>query len=267
MLGTNRIAKAVYAGPNTSLVRLELAASEWPATIINEHGDEVPAPPVRPPATEVDGEEAVLVGDSLPYETDIKPILEEALARNRTLQALTPRTALKLLPVARVLLNARARRTSTQEVTQQIESLNVHAARKTGATVANRRSKFMVAPYAHSGRRPPSAYSASPLLRLPPELVASILREYSALEPISLPPDPAEADAFDPLRSRPAVLASALSKSQFMRVLAIAQDRRSLTQPVKPISGPAHKGRKVQSVYLKDSPTFLQVVGCSRYDR
>lgn len=257
----------MYAGLNTSLVRLELAANQRLATIVNEDRDEVPAPSARPPATDADGEDAVIVGDSLPYHTQIKPILAEALARNRALQAVTAQTALKLLPVARVLLHATARRVSAQEIRQQVEDLNEIGEKTVAAAAPDRRKGTLVPQYTYSDTKAFSGYTISPLLQLPPELVANILRVYSALEPIPLPPSPAEADSFDPLRIRSLVLASALSENQFMRVLAVAQDRRSLTQPVKPMLGSGSRGGNARPVYLEDSKTFLHIVGCSKYER
>lgn len=98
----------------------------------------------------------------------------------------------------------------------------------------------------------------SPILKLPPELLLHILRCYTALEPVPLPPDPRRAKTYDPSlttmttatpnsnsssgrqvasssssssssSSTTTIFASPLTENQMMRILTLAQDRMTLS--------------------------------------
>lgn len=311
-LGTNRIAKAVYSGLNTSLVRLELSANERHVIMFDIDGTELP-PAVqggqqderpqetttpsgsgRGSNTESDSAspaDTVLLGDDLPWNK-VKEHLSKALMRNHVLRESTRHSALALLPVARVLLHAKpASRLTPTEIQEQVLQYhnNDTAIPSTEDTRPNAQYTYtQQQQQQHDGSTAlPSETlhrgSTSPLLKLPDELVRYILRSYTALEPIPLPPHPRNAKTFNPTQTdppNPPTFASPLSETQFNRILSLAHDRSSLsgmTQRFGATTGSLtaagqrkgshsprfHHGR----VSLHDPRSFLWVVGCTDYER
>lgn len=293
IFGTNRLAKVVYAGLNTSLLRLELAANDRILPALDEDGEptgaqvnvsvpdslisEASGATARKKATWEEAtvsEHQVILGDELPFN-ELKPILADALARNHILRESTRRTAIGLLPVARILLHAKARISTAEDIKSQIysvsETFEVASIRPNGKPsnyTYTQKSSSSVA-------RPPMA--SPPILKLPPELLIHLLRVYSTLEPIPLPPHPGQAASHVPiLRGRTPVFASSLSESQFNRVISLAQDRSTLagmTQryhsatPNGNTSTPRRDSRDNGRISLHSPFAFLGVVGCLEYER
>jgi len=305
-LGTNRIAKVVYAGLNTSLIRLELAANERSVVMFDEDGIELPPTQQQQlsavgntPAEGQQGSRAstangtqrqvdkVILGDDLPWK-DVNEYLRKALLRNHVLQASTKHTALQLLPVARVLLHAKLPQISASAMQDQVYAAH-YKERGGGSTTASSCLQHdagrAATDYTYDGSswsdspaRTRTGAMSSPLLRLPPELVRHVLRCYSALEPIPLPPHPRHASSYNPGQGQAATgasthptFASPLSEAQFSRILALAQDRSTLSgmtqrydgRPRSSSSSARDKGR----LSLHDARAFLDAVRCSEYER
>ena len=301
MFGTNRIAKVVYAGLNTSLLRLEMAANDRILPVLDEDGEptgaevEVQLPNslaneanAQTPASrrraaweeEKSNEDEVILGDELPFN-EIKPILADALARNHILRESTRHTALALLPVARVLLHASARQSYPEDIKSQLHGM----AETFGAATLqpSRNSAATSYTYDHRTGSPAAAVRAppmttSPILKLPPELLIHLLRVYSALEPIPPPPHPGKAASYVPtLQGRKPSFASSLSENQFNRIVSLAMDRSTLTGMTQRYhtanGGSAYAiGQKRDSrdngrISLHNAYAFLGVVGCLEYER
>ena len=250
-----------------SLLRLELAANERQIAVLN--GDDVETLPLslngEPELSEKD--DNVVQGDDLPF-TQIKPILADALARNHILREATRHSAKQLLLPARILLHAKAPLISVTEVRSQVESGFLQPTGIASLESGGVKPKANYEYRSEKGTAPPGC---TPLLRLPPELIAHILRCYTALEAIPLPPNPSTARSFNPGQATPPVFASALSESQFRRILALAQDRSTLSGMTHHFSaktgGLKRDSRDPGKVSLHDATSFLSIVKCQDYER
>ena len=295
VFGTNRLAKVVYAGLNTSLLRLEMAANDRILPVLDEDGEPTGAEiAVTVPDSlvaeananrsssarrkvawdeEKQDEDQVILGDELPFN-EIKPILADALARNHILRESTRHTAIALLPVARVLLHATAPSTLPADVKAQLQDVSetFQAASLGGSRDAATRN------YTYgeetSSARNPFAMTSSPILKLPPELVVHLLRVYTALEPIPLPPHPGRAASYVPmLQGHKPVFASSLSENQFNRIISLAQDRATLAgmtqryHTASPNGTQRRDSRDNGRISLHSPHAFLGVVGCLEYER
>lgn len=290
-LGVNRIAKTVYAGLNTSLLRLELAANERQIAVLDVDGE--PTGELRTlaaPQIEDDGEKSmspdrVIYGDDLPF-AQIKPFLSDALAKNYVLREATRHTAVQLLPVARVLCHAIAITPTSEEIKSTMDAMvreyamasvlpgKSHTPPNSYTTTSTTSSTTV----SESNLRPLKAsvppQGTCPLLSLPPELVTQILRAYTTLEPVPLPPNPSLANVFNPCQATSPVFASALSEQQFRRILHLAQDRTTLKgythryhQGRNSLNGTTKDSRNHGRISLHNSAAFLEYVGCQEYER
>ena len=277
--GTNRIAKMVYAGLNTSLLRLEMAAND--RIVIDEIADHpalaMASLSVSPTSTRsnspldksTDAAKEILRGDELPW-IQIKPFLDEALTRNHLLREATRHAALQLLPRARILLHAKAR-----SVTQQIEEHLTPTVYSSAQPVnATQTSKSPINyQYTPSPNRAAASTSKPSLLTLPPEIITHILRSLASIDGVPLPPRPSQASSYDPAQPRNAIIASPLSEMQFTRILGLARDRSTLLGMTHRFhDGNGHAQTKRDSrdqgrVSLHDAASFLAIVGCKEYDR
>ena len=195
--------------------------------------------------------------------------------RNVLLRVATRQTALLLLPVARVLLHAKRPRASPDDIKAQLGADAV--ADTFQAATLSGTPKPSIASYTTNSTLPlsPTAATSSPLLRLPPELISYILRVFTTLESVALPPPPAHASAYTVTQPPQPVFASPLSEAQFNRVLAIAQDGATLSGMTHRFPGngagrasPARGDARDQGrVSLDNKWALLGVVGCMEYQR
>jgi hypothetical protein len=278
IFGTNRLAKVVYAGLNTSLQCLELASNGRALPELDEDGEPTGAETAVPlPDSLVNDDKAgdsILLGDDLPY-AELKTYLVEGLMRNVLLRVATRQTALLLLPVARVLLHAKRPRASPDSIKAQLGADDV--ADTFQAATLSGTPKPGVVSYTTYSTVPLSttAATSSPLLRLPPELISYILRVFTTLEPVALPPPPAHASTYTVTQPPQPTFASPLSETQFNRVLAIAQDRATLSGMTHRFPGngagrasPARGDARDQGrISLDTKWALLGVVGCMEYQR
>lgn len=286
--GVNRLAKVVYAGLNTSLLRLELAANDRQVPVLDEDGEptgemrSAPAPRLEDEHVQ-NPEDRVILGDDLPFP-QIKPYLSDALAKNFVLRQATRHTALQLLPVARILCHARPVTPSVQDIKNEMDEMVKNYA---VATVLSKGTQAVKAEYSMkhqtNGRpvgstsdTPPKASTpptgSCPLLSVPPEILTHILRAYTTLEPIPLPPNPSLAHVYQPTQEAAPVFASALSDQQFARILHLAEDRSTLKGYTRRYDRQSPTGDKKDSrsngrVSLHDENAFLTYVGCLEYER
>lgn len=287
-LGVNRLAKVVYAGLNTSLLRLELAANDRQIPVLDEDGE--PTGEVRTASApkleedEEEGEHRVIQGDDLPF-TEIKPYLSDALAKNFVLRQATRHAALQLLPVARILCHARPVTPNVQEIKEAMDEMVKNYA--VASVLGTHGTQIPKADYAVRSR-PNGATNGSsissqpkaatppagscPLLALPPELITNILRAYTTIEPVPLPPNPSLASSYQPTQEAAPVFASALSDQQFARIIHLAEDRSTLKGYTQRYDRRSPTGDKKDSrssgrVSLHDGNAFLSYVGCLEYER
>lgn len=285
----NRLAKVVYAGLNTSLLRLELAANERQTAVLDEEGEPtgevhtLPAPRIEDEETE-NSEDRVIIGDDLPFN-QLKPYLSDALAKNYVLRQATRDTALQLLPVARILCHARPVAPSAQEIKDAMDEVVKNYAVATDLTSGTQSAsaKYTLRYRLSGGRRnarkveymskacnPPAG--SCPLLSLPSELIIHILRAYTTIEPVPLPPNPSLAHLYQPTQERAPVFASALSDQQFGRIIHLAEDRTTMQGYRKRYDrrspgGPKRDSSSNGSISLNDEQAFLSYVGCLEYER
>lgn len=280
--GTNRLAKVVYAGLNTSLLRLELAANDRSTDadgpVLDVNVGQLSLSPSHPISNGSDATKqqldanAFLLGDELPYAT-IKPYLDSALLRNRVLRDATQHTALQLLPRARVLLHVRIRSINTAQIKEQVSGVEaafddaVAWVKNIGRKASKPKPNVTVYKEAPDGKTPP-------MLKLPPEVIIHILRCLSASDGIPLPPPPGQAKSFNPTQPCMPIMASALSEAQFTRILTLARDRSTLLGMTQRYHNAGQqKGRSKKDsrdqgrLSLHDAASFLRVVACTDYER
>lgn len=246
-------------------------------------GEVRPAPAPRLESEIDDGQEKVIIGDDLPF-AQIKPYLSDALAKNFVLRQATRHTALQLLPVARILSHAKPVTPSAKEIKEamdeMVKSYAVATVLPTGSQAP--KAEYAVKPTNHTlGHRwkpteqtkaatPP--VGSCPLLHLPPEILTNILRAYTTLEPVPLPPNPSFASTYQGTQEASPMFASALSDQQFARIMHLAADRSTLkgyTQRYyrRSPTGDKKDSRSNGRVSLHDGDAFLAYVGCLEYER
>lgn len=191
---TKRLARIVIDGRNTSLQILELSANA---------GE-------RPLNTAAYSESDEDEGDSRPDRLSWSKALNEALQDNKQLQRAVQRTALQLLPIARILVHAKEPVLSARVIRDQVEAISD--------------SSSLAAPVRclSISQSPTPQITPFPFLRLPSELQTQIMRSLTRLMAISF-------------RSRiPQSLSSSgrnhafvypLTETQFLNVIAYASRR------------------------------------------
>lgn len=256
--------------------------------MLDEDGDptgEVRTLPAAPGEDENPENEAdrVILGDDLPF-AQIKPYLRDALAKNFVLRQATRHTALALLPVARILCHARVVTPSAQEIKDSMDEMVKNYAIATDIAKdtrpkptpryesaahyryrENRRANQSKTPIQYKAATPPPG--SCPLLNLPPEILTNILRAYTTIEPVPLPPNPSLAHLDQPTQERPPVFASALSDQHFARIIRLAEDRSTLRGYTQRYDSERKDSRSSGRISLHDDDAFLEYVGCMEYER
>ena len=256
---------------NTSLLRLELAANELQLANLDDEGEpSIQNLSLSPPFSKniPEPNDSVLQGDDLPF-TQIKSILADALARNHIFREATRHSAVQLLPAARILLHAKMPHISVTEIRSQVEADLEQPAWLASSETPNVTPSINYTYDSNLQKR--EAPNSTPLLRLPPELLTHVLRCYTALEAIPLPPNPSLANSYNPGQASTPIFASALSAAQFNRILILAQDRSTLSGMTHRfdtrMTGLKRDTRDQGRVSLHDAASFLKVVGCLEYER
>lgn len=228
-------------------------------------------------------EDRVIMGDDLPF-AQIKPYLSDALAKNFVLRQATRHAALQLLPVARILSHARPVTPNVQEIKDAMDEMVKNYAVATILTKGAQTPKAEYSIKSHvngtlNGKNlSPESKAATPpagscpLLKLPPELITNILRAYTTVEPIPLPPNPSLASSYQPTQEATPAFASALTDQQFARIIHLAEDRSTLNGYTQRYDRRSPTGDKKDSrssgrVSLHNQFAFLSYVGCLEYER
>lgn len=185
--GVQKLSSTVISGRNTSLGNLELLANEksFDGDIEDEAASALRLPDIQRLGLE-----------------ESRSQVSEALKRNILLGEATQRAALKLLKLARLLLNAQSFQHTSEDVKQALE--------------LDQNSAVTLPLHAFVSYNPALALPIFPFTKLPIELQTHILRSYLCLKPI--------VDPFSSAQS----LVCPLSEAQFLHVLQYAADRRTL---------------------------------------
>jgi phosphoglycolate phosphatase-like HAD superfamily hydrolase len=282
--GVARLVKAVTSGRNTSLCELQVAANEEDEGAVQEV-----AQLLANESTDEDQEEE--------EEEDVEPDksgseytaeLVAALERNQRLRLAVRKAALSLLPVARVLVNARP----APEPEQSLPLPPAAASSTSTMTMddvfeqVDGRPPWDAAKAKTQAQTQSQAPKPFPYNRLPPELKIHVLRAVGMLNPVPLPPTPPPRQP----RSHPhhphdrsqhphdhhQQLASPLTETQFLRILKHAADRSTLghyfrndTERQAWLRAAAATGVWTRDVEAVEDAIdrFLQRVNCDTWER